>query len=404
MAGILNEYIGKNWGIKDFFNELDRLVKEYNKLTGRYLFIFSSDITKGRRGIDDVAIFQEDFYNIQDLLRETVAEKIDFYIETPGGSGEAVEEIARFLHHKFKEVRFIVCGEAKSAGTILVMSGNEIMMTDSGSLGPIDAQVTIGRHTVSAYDYKAWVEGKRMEAEEKGKLNPFDAVMIAQISPGEIYGVYNSLDFATNLVKEWLVEYKFKNWSITSSGTKVTENKKRERAEEIAGFLCNHMEWKSHGRSLKIEDLRKYLKIERIDDNLALSDIVYRINIDLRLIFSNSSIYKIYKSADTFLSKTALNNIHPKPISPIPITNGVPHNNLYQRAELEILCPKCNKRHIVQGYVDIPSSKISALKLPTNKMVRDDNILVCDNCGFELDLKPIKNQFEAQHKKSLNFR
>ncbi len=406
MAGILNEYIEKRLGTQDLFAELDRLVKEYNKLTGRYLFIFSSDLAKARRGINDIAIFQEDFYNIQDILRECAAKEIDVYLETPGGSGEAAEEIARFLHRKFESIRFIVCGEAKSAGTLLVLSGDEILMTDSGSLGPIDAQVTIGRHTVSAYDYKAWVESKRMEAAKNGKLNPFDAVMVAQISPGEIYGVYNSLEFATDLVKKWLVEHKFKNWKVTSSGKVVSLEKKKERAEEIANLLCDHMTWRSHGRSLKIDDLKQYLKIERIDDNQTLADVVYRLSIVIRLIFSNSSIYKIYKTADTFLSKTALINASAasRPI-PFPMgPNKVQPKVQLQKADLRIKCPKCNKEHFVPGYIDIPSSQIKALNLQVNKNVNDNNVLVCDECGFELDLKPIKNQFEAQNRKSLNFK
>lgn len=402
MAGILNEYINKRLGVTELLAELDRLVGLYNQTTGRYLFIFSSDLTKGRRGVDDVALFQEDFYNIQDILRESKAKEIDFYLETPGGSGEAAEEIARFLHKKFEVVRFLICGEAKSAGTILAMSGDDIMMTDSGSLGPIDAQVRIGRHTVSAYDYKAWVEDKRDEAAKSGKLNPFDAVMVAQISPGEIYGVYNSLEFATDLVKKWLAEYKFKNWNKTSSGRTVTQELKESRAAEVANFLCNHISWRSHGRSLKIEDLRNYLQIERIDDNVRLADIVYRINIVLRLIFNNSSIYKVYKTKDTFLSKTAMmgapNLPQPAPISPAKKAQQA------QKVELEIICPKCQKKHLVPGYVNLSSQQIRASKLPVNPLVTDNLTLVCDNCRFELDLKPIKNQVEMQHKINISFK
>ena len=406
MAGILNEYIDKRLGINELLKELDILVGKYNKMTGRYLFVFSSDFTKGRRGVDDIALFQEDFYNIQDILRESQEKRIDFYLETPGGSGEAAEEIARFLHKKFDEVRFLICGEAKSAGTILAMSGDSIMMTDSGSLGPIDAQVRIGRHTVSAYDYKAWVEGKRNEAAQNGKLNPFDAVMVAQISPGEIYGVYNSLEFATDLVKKWLVDYKFKDWTITSSGNKVTQEKKVSRATEVAEFLCDHMSWRSHGRSLKIEDLREYLLIDRIDDNPELADVVYRINTVLRLIFSNSSIYKVYKTADTFLSKTAMNGV---PTLPMPQSLPVaPANKAQtqqvQKVELEVICPKCHKKHIVPGYVNMTSQQVRALKLQVNPLVTDKYTLVCDNCGFELDLKPIKNQLEMQHRISITFK
>ena len=101
MASILNEYLNKRMGLIDLQSELQKLIRDYNKYTGRYLFVYSSDINKGRtRGID-VSLIQDDFYNIQDILRESSEKKIDFYIETPGGSGEAAEEIAKFLRKKF---------------------------------------------------------------------------------------------------------------------------------------------------------------------------------------------------------------------------------------------------------------------------------------------------------------
>lgn len=216
----INDYLIKNLGILELRNELRRLIKEYNSYTGRYLFVYASDFTKGRIGID-VSLMQDDFYTIQDILRESKKDVLDFYIETPGGSGETAEEIAKFLHKKFKEVNFVIAGEAKSAGTILALSGDNIYMCETGSLGPIDAQVRIGRMTISAHDYVSWVEDKRKEAEKTGRLSPFDATMIAQISPGEIYGVINSLEFAKDLVKKWLVDYKFKNWNVTETTKKT---------------------------------------------------------------------------------------------------------------------------------------------------------------------------------------
>lgn len=195
MASILEDYINKGYGLLDLKNELKKLLKEYHKQTGRNLFIYASDFNKQRQGID-VSLMQDDFYTIQDMLRESDKETIDVYLETPGGSGETAEEVARFLHNKFNEVNFVIVGEAKSAGTILALSGDNLYMSETGSLGPIDAQVRIGRGVVSAYDYKAWIEDKRAEAEKNGKLNAFDAIMVAQISPGEINGVINSLKFA----------------------------------------------------------------------------------------------------------------------------------------------------------------------------------------------------------------
>ncbi len=404
MASILNDYLNKRMGILDLQNELQRLIRAYNKETGRYLFIYASDINKGGRGIN-VSMVQDDFYNIQDILRETKQKKIDFYIETPGGSGEAAEEIAKFLRKEFDEVNFVIAGEAKSAGTILALSGDNIYMTDTGSLGPIDAQVKIGRSVVSAHDYKEWVDLKRAEAAKNGSLNPFDAVMVAQISPGELYGVINSLEFAKDLVKSWLETYKFKNWDRTrTNGKTVTPKMRKKRANEVAEMLCNHTNWRTHGRSLKIEDLQEDLIIERIDDDIKLADIVYRIKTVIRLMFDSSTVYKLFFNEDLKISKTFTvssgNNIP----APNPFTGNKGQQKKIDAVELDIQCPKCKKRHKINGYMDIDSIEIKKGKLPINKNIKENDLLVCDNCKFSLDLKPIKNQVESQTKRKVTFK
>jgi len=402
MSSILSEYIDRKMGLMELQTELQNLIKAYNKYTERYLFVYSADLNKARnRGID-VSMIQDDFYNIQDMLRESEKKKIDFYIETPGGSGEAAEEIAKFLRKKFEEVNFIIAGEAKSAGTILVLSGDNIYMTETGSLGPIDAQVRIGRSVVSAHDYKEWIDQKRDEANKDGKLNPVDAVMIAQISPGELSGVVNSLEFAKDLVKEWLWKFKFKDWKVTKTRQlKVTDKMKKERAIQVAEMFCDHTTWRTHGRSLKIEDLKDLLIIERIDDDNKLAEIVYRIKTLIRLIFDGSTIYKLFYIDDLKISKVFSTNPTPN----IPSQELIPFQGKKQSKidviELQIQCQKCGKHHKVKGYFDIDSNIIKNLKLETNPLIKDNNILVCDNCNFSLDLNIVKNQIEAQQKRKV---
>lgn len=407
MASILNEYISKRLGILELQTELQRLIAAYNKHTGRYMFIYAADINKTRsRGID-VSLVQDDFYNIQDILRESDKKKIDFYIETPGGSGEAAEEIAKFLRKKFEEVNFVIAGEAKSAGTVLVLSGDNIFMTDTGSLGPIDAQIKIGRSVVSAHDYKEWVDLKREEAAKNGNLNPFDAIMVAQISPGELYGVINSLEFAKDLVKVWLEKYKFKNWKETfTHKIPVTDEMRKKRAHEVAEKFCDHTTWRTHGRSLKIEDLKKDLLIERIDEDKILADIVYKIKTVLLLIFNGSTIYKLYYLEDFKLGKTF--TVSPSSSFPslMPLGQLTGQKKSIDAVELDIQCPKCGKKHQVNGYMDIDSQEIQKLKLKINPNVKENDILICDNdnCNFALDLKSIKNQFENQIKRKLTIK
>ena len=235
--GFMSEYISRRLSAADLESELLQLISNYNKLRNTFAVVYVAAIGKP---IPDISLSQDDYYLIHDLVRDTESRKLDFYIETPGGRGETAEEIVEYLRNRFERISFVVSGEAKSAGTMMVLSADEILMTETGSLGPIDAQVKIGRSVVSAYDYMEWTREKHEEAGKVGKLNPFDAVMIAQISPGELESVNYALKYAEDLVVDWLVRYKFKNWKVTETRkAPVTDDMKSKRAKEIFAEGCD---------------------------------------------------------------------------------------------------------------------------------------------------------------------
>ncbi|NIA23198.1 MAG: peptidase [Proteobacteria bacterium] len=383
---LMNEYINRRLSGTDLESELLRLISEYNKLRDTYLFVYAAAIEKP---IPAVSLEQADFYVIRDLLASKKdLQRLDMYIETPGGSGETAEEIVRFLHNNFETVSFVVSGEAKSAGTIIVLSGDEILMTETGSLGPIDAQIKIGRSVVSAYDYMEWVKKKREEAEEQGALNPFDAIMIAQISPGELGSVFHSLNFAKDLVVEWLKDYKFKKWTVTENHKKpVTKEMKRKRAEEITGKLINHSKWRSHGRSIKIDDLEGIgLKITRVDKDPKLAEIVYRIQTVSRLLFETTTSFKIFATQDNKIFRQAV---------PVGAPVRIPQKTIPDVAEIEQKCPKCGKTYkIYAKFVPNPKIDVDFKNKGFTPFPKDAKI-TC-SCGFEIDLSGIKNQIEIQ--------
>jgi len=390
--GLMNEYIERKMSASELEDELIRLIKEYNAKRETYLFLYASAIGKP---IPDISLTMDDYYAIYDMLNSKESKQLDFYIETPGGSGEAAEEIGRFIRSEFENVNFLISGEAKSAGTILALSGNEILMTKSGSLGPIDAQMKIGRSMVSAYDYREWVEEKRKEANRTRALNPFDAIMVAQISPGELKLVNHSLEFAKDLVIDWLAKYKFKEWTKTENRQiPVTEAMKKNRAKEIATELSNHARWRSHGRSLKINDLENIgLKIFRVDDDPDLSDIVYKIQTITRLLFISTSTYKIFATEDEKLLKQAV-EMNAPPTMPNQFANQA------KVVEFEISCSKCGEKYKMYAkLVDDPNID-DELQKKEIKPFPHDNKLLCD-CGFEIDLSGIRNEIETTSGKKI---
>ena len=374
----MSEYIDKELNIYDLENELVELINKYDELTGKHLLIYTVDFSNPDLPI---SLNMDDLYTIKDVLRNDSSDKLSFYIETPGGSGEAAEEIAKLLRDKYEYVNFLIVGGCKSAGTILAMCGDDICLNDTGSLGPIDAQIQIGRYQGSAHDYMKWVEDKMDEADRYGQLNNFDALMVAQITPGELVGVENGLKYGEEVVINFLKNYKFKNWKVTETTGKIVDDALREkRAHEIASKLSNHSLWKSHGRSLKIDTLRNelQLKIEDINENDEICEIVERIQVLIRLIFSSSSAYKIIADKNTKLVKSAME------ISPVNMSNEPTVINIH------VDCINCGRSH--ELYINLSqNSKIDFEMQNQGKMpFPKDNILHCE-CGEELDLSEIIN-------------
>lgn len=193
--------------------------------------------------------------------------KIAIFLCTAGGSPEMAEGMVSVLRKHYDQVYFIVPDFAMSAGTVLCMSADKIFMDYSSSLGPIDPQVPApdtGEY-VPALGYL----DKVSELTNKGDLAPADVVLLRGLDLAKLALYEQARDLSVDLLKKWLVRYKFKDWKChrtdeNKKGHRVTNEEKEKRAEEIARALGDHKMWRSHGRRLDIEKLNS-LRIE-IDD------------------------------------------------------------------------------------------------------------------------------------------
>jgi hypothetical protein len=209
---------------------------------------------------------------IDELVRDSVEgvenrkDSLTVMLETEGGSIEVVERIADvFRYHYSKEINFIIPNYAMSAGTILAMSGDNILMDYFSVLGPIDPQVrrpSMGDRFVPALGYLAKYD-ELIKKSASGKLTAAEiAFLVEKFDPAELHQFEQARELSVELLKRWLVQYKFKNWEKTRTTCKVvTQKMKEDRASKIARLLNDTKKWKSHGRGLSKGVLDKELNL-----------------------------------------------------------------------------------------------------------------------------------------------
>ncbi|MDR2704712.1 MAG: hypothetical protein LBC02_02930 [Planctomycetaceae bacterium] len=309
---VYSEYLGKQLSFDQLVAERKKQLKRIADLRGRDIIVYASDISKNCPNNID----RSDILPFEDQLSVLDKDAVDVILQTPGGLAEVVEDLVKIIRSKFDKVGVIVPGAAYSAGTIFVMAADEILMSPSSSLGPIDAQILSNRKRFSADAFLEGLEKIKKEAAENKALNIAYIPILQNISPGEIQHCENAQNFSKTLVTDWLKQYKFKFWNRHSStGQPVTEQEKEARAKEIANALCNQGRWLTHGRSIKIDDLTKELRLQITDysKNNDLFDAINRYYILLQMSF-DADIYKIYETPTSQIYK-ALNVTVPQPMS-----------------------------------------------------------------------------------------
>ena len=114
------------------------------------------------------------------------------------------------------------------------------------------------------------------------------------------------------MVKDYLINYKFKTWMIhSSSGIDVTEEDKKKRADEIASLLCKHSEWKSHGHAINRDVAwnKCRLKITHSESIDGLDRAMRRMWALFYWLFENTPMAKIFLSQHYCIIRNAAMNV-----------------------------------------------------------------------------------------------
>lgn len=390
--GLYSDYIDTLTDFNSITQERKKQLTRISELRKRAVITYAADMNNKGKG-NDIGISFADLVPFKDQVGNLSGKELDIIIETPGGLAEVVEDMVRYVRGKFDRIGIIIPGTAKSAGTIFSMCGDEILMGSTSSMGPIDAQVIASNgNRFSADAFLEGLENIKEEVDISKRLNPAYIPILQNISPGEIQHCKNAQNFSKDLVTKWLNTYKFKYWiNHSSSGKEVTDEEKLNQAVKIADLLCKQSHWKTHGRSIKIEDFHELgLKVTNYESDKELADAIDRYYLLLRLTFDKTSIFKVFETSTSQIYNSIPPNLGGK------VNNiNLPPQNL-DNVIAEFSCPKCgNFERLQLNFKE--NVKIKAGIMPFPK----DNVYICPKCGLRQDLTNMKLQIEAQTRKKV---
>lgn len=207
-------------------------------------------------------------------------------LHTPGGIPNAAETIVSYLHAKFNYIEVIVPTFAMSAGTMICLGADKLIMGRQSQLGPIDPQIPLGGRTVSA---RAIVEQFSMAKKELSKDLKWAhlwAPVLQSLGPALIQEAQNALDYSEEMVKKWLAKRMF-----------LKKPNALDAAKKAASYFNKASEHKSHGRRIDREEARsKKICVEDLEDNQELQEWVLTAYHLVTIAFEKSMTTKILAS------------------------------------------------------------------------------------------------------------
>jgi hypothetical protein len=217
-------------------------------------------------GADVLGIFGPILSGVEHRVRAAVEKlperrrRLAVVLQTGGGSIEVAERIVNTVRHYFAEV-VLIPDVALSAGTILVMSGDAIMMDYFSCLGPIDPQVERNGKLVPALSYLEQFN-RLVEKSSSGALTTAEIALLSKLDLAELHTFEQAANLSVDLLVQWLTNYKFKDWKQTvTRGIIVTPIMREERARQIAVALNDHRRWRSHARGIPMRTLTEELNL-----------------------------------------------------------------------------------------------------------------------------------------------
>lgn len=295
-------------GWKDIQNEIDttkspekpngdfdvvrrRKYKLLSDLTGRPLLVYVTAFhnpIKAQFAAPFLSIDISDKDGFNEITQKLKTDKVDVFIHSPGGSAEATESIVKILRNKFKDIRFIITGAAKSAATMLAMSGNIILMDDAAEVGPIDPQVRVGgRFSPAGSIIEQFDRATEILKKNPDQL-PVWVPILREFAPALLVECENYLNLSQTLVSSWLKKYMF-----------AGDAQANKKAKKIAKHLSDEKNFLSHARRVDVSELEMIgVKVQKLaDEKPEIQDAVKQLHLAIMATLDATGAVKIFENS-----------------------------------------------------------------------------------------------------------
>jgi ATP-dependent protease ClpP protease subunit len=183
-------------------------------------------------------------------------ENLDLMIHTLGGSGDTAEKVVEMCrNHCSGEFRVIIPNMAKSAGTLIALGADTIVMGHCSEVGPTDPQIriTVGNapQMISAWTFihaRDELAAKVNEANARGENADAYLQQLATIDSVFVKHCEQLMEFAKKVGRKWI--------AARLTATSVPKAEAEKRADEVIDFLSDVQEHIIHGRLILAKELK----------------------------------------------------------------------------------------------------------------------------------------------------
>ena len=265
------------------FTLRENCYKDIEKVRSRPLLVYATKFLEGTSPGTPNFIDLPDVDGFTDLINSVKNnDAVDVLLHSPGGRPDATERLVKLLRSHFKEVDFLIPHSAYSAATMLALSGNNIILHPSATLGPIDPQINGLPARIRKNGFEKIKE--RISKEGPKTLPAYIPLIEKSISLELLELCEDSEKLSIALVSSWLKQYMFKDTKDAS-----------EKIKKAVKYLSNYDEHLIHSRPVSIERLISFgLKIKYADD--ALQELLWEAHILINGFFTITPFVKLYEN------------------------------------------------------------------------------------------------------------